>query len=396
MTLYPLIRAEIDAACWAITGAKMAAIEAAMRRIDRGAEPDPAMLAAYQEERQKRQAQSGGARGGVAVIPLYGILCPRANMLTEFSGGTSLEGWTRQFNELVADESISAIVIDCYSPGGMTYFVQETWTAIMAARGVKKVVAQVNPECGSAAYWLATAAQEIVVCPSGQTGSVGVYAKHEDDSAAQEREGVKVTKIAAGEHKAELDGPLSEEAHAWVLSQVNIEYQNFLQAVAKGRGRTVADVKANFGGGRMLMSGQAKAAGMVDRIATLDETIARLVGKKAPAASGRAAMVVAMDEGVGLVAGPVEAPNLRGGDEAKSCMNCTYYSKPAAEHDGGVCSRHDFHAMDMWLCDDWEGRVGATDQAAPPHSDHAQAMEPIQAGLSLEDRRRRLQLAERA
>jgi ClpP class serine protease len=55
----------------------------------------------------------------------------------------------------------------------------------------------------SAAYWIATAADEVVVTPSGQVGSIGVFATHEDISKALDMEGIKVSLISAGKYKTE-------------------------------------------------------------------------------------------------------------------------------------------------------------------------------------------------
>ncbi|WP_390922133.1 S49 family peptidase [Parasedimentitalea psychrophila] len=40
---------------------------------------------------------------------------------------------------------------------------------------------------GSAAYWIAAAADELVVKPSGKVGSIGVYTMHDNMSAALEK-----------------------------------------------------------------------------------------------------------------------------------------------------------------------------------------------------------------
>ena len=68
---------------------------------------------------QQREGSSELTRSGaIAVIPLHGPIFPKANMMTEMSGATSLEQWNSQFRQLVADESIGTIIIDADSPGG--------------------------------------------------------------------------------------------------------------------------------------------------------------------------------------------------------------------------------------------------------------------------------------
>ena len=153
---------------------------------------------------------------------------------------------------------------------------------MFALRGQKKQIAQVNDMACSAAYWLASQCDEIVSIPSGTTGSIGVFCAHEDLSAALDKEGIKVTLISAGKHKTSGNPfePLSDEERAVLQTRVDDAYGQFVKDVARGRGVTPADVRHGYGEGRALGAKDAKAAGLIDRIATMDETLARLTGRK--------------------------------------------------------------------------------------------------------------------
>jgi ClpP class serine protease len=66
--------------------------------------------------------------------------------------------------------------------------------------------------------------------------------------------------------------------------------------MADNRGIRIDSVEGKFGGGEMMSSKEALDAGLVDGIATLDETIARLAlgsPKRAPS-SARAALAAAL------------------------------------------------------------------------------------------------------
>ena len=89
------------------------------------------------------------------------------------------------------EPSISAIVLDVDSPGGSVFGVEELATEIRAARGTKPVVAVANSMAASAAYWIASQADELVITPGGMVGSIGVLTAHEDISKAQEMAGIK-------------------------------------------------------------------------------------------------------------------------------------------------------------------------------------------------------------
>lgn len=223
--------------------------------------------------------------GAVAVVNVFGTLTQRANMVSDFSGGTSTELLTKQVRDAAADASISAIVLNFDSPGGAVSGVTEAHAAILQARDAKPIVASVNSMAASAALWLASAASEIVGTPSSEAGSVGVYAMFHDLSAAADQAGVKVTYVSAGKFKTENNPfePLSEDGRAAIQSKVDHYYSMFLKDLSNGRGMSVKDIESSFGQGRMLVAKDALAAGMIDKIETFDQTISRISrGKTTP------------------------------------------------------------------------------------------------------------------
>lgn len=239
-------------------------------------------------EAKARPAAS--VKGNVAVMPLFGVLAQRMDMMDEISGGTSTEKFTKQFQAAVADPSIKAIVLNVDSPGGSVYGTQELAEVIFEARAQKHIVAIANSCAASAAYWIASAADEFVVTPGGEVGSIGVITIHEDWSGAMEKAGVKPTLIRAGKFKYEGSyyEPLSDEAKAAIQEKVDVYYDAFVGTVARNRGVSVKEVKNGFGQGRMMTADAAKAAGMVDRIDTLDGVLNRLgVSQQSAAASAR-------------------------------------------------------------------------------------------------------------
>lgn len=217
---------------------------------------------------------------GVAVLSLHGVIIPKAGMMSEMSGGTSIESFREQFRGAMASSEVSGVIIDVDSPGGMVDGVPEMAAEIRAARGTKPIVAVANTEAGSGAYWLATQADELVVTKSGRVGSVGVFAKHEDESAKDAAEGVKTTIVKAGKFKTEGNPhePLSDAGKANMQQMVDSYYSMFVTDVAKGRRTSVDAVRAGFGEGRMVMARDAIASGMADRIATTEDVVAEMLG----------------------------------------------------------------------------------------------------------------------
>ena len=228
--------------------------------------------------------------GIIALIPVYGVISPRASLLTESSGGTSAMAVGQAIDQAVADPAVASILMEFDSPGGNSVGMTELAAKIRSARGVKPVVAHVNAMAASAGYWLASQADEIVATPSGLVGSIGVYTEHRDISRALDAEGITPTIISAGDHKVEGNPyePLSDEARADLQKMVNDVYAVFVGDVARGRGISASVVRSDYGRGRVLSAKDALAAGMIDRVATLEETIQRVVSGKVATRGARA------------------------------------------------------------------------------------------------------------
>ena len=217
---------------------------------------------------------------GVAVVPLRGVITPHAGSLEEMSGATSVEGFMQNLRAAVNDPNVARIILDVDSNGGQVALVPEAAAEIRQLRRQKPITAVANTYANSAAYYLASQATEMVVSPSGKVGSIGVLVEHVDMSEALAAEGVKPTLVYAGEFKVEGNpyGPLTDDARAEMQASVDAYYRMFVADVAKGRGVTEATVRNDFGKGRVLRAPDALAAGMVDRVASLNDEIQRAVG----------------------------------------------------------------------------------------------------------------------
>lgn len=238
-------------------------------------------------EIRREQARSLGT-GNIMVLPLYGTVCQRANMMSDWSGGTSTQQFASAFREAMADDSVGQILIDVDSPGGSVYGVAELAEEIYAARGSKQIVATSNSLAASAAYWIGAAAGEFYCTPGGEVGSIGVWSAHEDWSKYLEEMGVKTTLISAGKFKTEGNAyqSLDADAQAFMQSRVNDYYGAFTKAVAKYRGVPIDQVRGGMGQGRVLGASAAAGEKMIDGVATFDDTL-RMMAKRARTASPR-------------------------------------------------------------------------------------------------------------
>lgn len=254
---------------WALEESKLKAIEQVLRMKIAGE------VVEFQAAQRPKPASTSSS---IAVIPISGVISHRMNLFSEISGGTSTEALTQAFRDALANPDVSAIVFDVDSPGGDVAGTMEFAEEVFAARGKKRMMAVANSRAASAALWIAVAADEFVVIPSGQVGSIGVFAVHESRAELNAKVGIKATYISSSAEKTELnpDAALTDEAFAHVKAQVDEVAGVFRAFVAKARGVEVDDVLAKFGNGRMLLAKAAKRAGLVDRVATWDDALKSL------------------------------------------------------------------------------------------------------------------------
>jgi signal peptide peptidase SppA len=259
---------------WALSDEWRPVLAGILARKLAGEAPDPATVQAAMKVRSTRPDKR--AEGGVAVIPIQGVLAPRMNLFSAMSGGASFEGLTRDLEAALATNP-KAIVLDVNSPGGNVAGAREFARALLKARAKVPIVAVAEHLMASAAYWVGSCATEVTASPSALVGSVGVFTMYDDVSAALEKLGIKREVFAAGKFKGEgVDGgTLTDEARAHRLATVDKYYSWFVEDIAIGRGTSAETVRAGYGQGRLLTSDAALAAGMVTRIATLDETLER-------------------------------------------------------------------------------------------------------------------------
>jgi len=279
-----LLIAEFLATPWALMPERLNAVAAVLARWSQDVPAGEDVLASVATDRAvreaRRQAATAVSSGGIAVLPLYGVVTQRGNMVDEVSGPgcVSTQQFAAALRQALADDTVSQILIDIDSPGGSVYGVSELADEIASARAKKPVVAIANSLAASAAYWIGCSASEFYVTPGGEVGSIGVWQAHFDYSQAFAAEGITPTLISAGKYKVEGNpyAPLDEEAQGFMQSRVDDYYASFTKAVARGRGVPIAQVREGMGQGRVIGAEAAQSEGMVDGVATFDDVVRKM------------------------------------------------------------------------------------------------------------------------
>ena len=280
---HELLVAEFLTTPWALMPERLNALAAVVMRWS-GIPAEADNLIRIQADRvireTRRQSATAQSSGGIAVLPLYGVVTQRGNMVDDVSGpgSTSTQQFSASLRQLLADDTVGQILIDIDSPGGSVYGVAELADEIQSARAQKPVVAVANSLAASAAYWIGCSASEFYVTPGGEVGSIGVWQAHQDYSKALDDAGVKTTLISAGKFKVEGNpySPLDDEAQSFMQSRVDDYYAAFTKAVARGRGVPIAQVRDGMGQGRVLGADAALAQNMVDGVATFDDVLKKM------------------------------------------------------------------------------------------------------------------------
>lgn len=225
---------------------------------------------------KSKASQADG--GGIAVLPIHGVIEQRYSWIMDYIGGTSTDEFGAMYESALADPKVKGIIVDIDSPGGTVPGVMELADKIYNSRGQKPVVAIANSMAASAAYWIGSAFDKLFVAPGGDVGSVGVFSAHFDISKMMEMDGVTATVFHAPEFKAEFNpwNPLSDESKEHEQQEIERLYGMFVSAVAKHRGTTASSVRESYGKGRTVHAVKAVEVGMADRVATLDRVIQRM------------------------------------------------------------------------------------------------------------------------
>lgn len=224
-------------------------------------------------------AQAGGnyrVIDGVAVIPVHGPLMKRGSFMDTLCGARTYMDIQQDVETAMEDPKVKGIMLDISSPGGEVTGCFECADAIFNARGQKPIYAVANDMAASAAYAIASAADQVFVSRTGSVGSIGVYALHVDQAEFDKKMGVKYTYIHAGDRK--VDGnphaPLSDAAKAEFQEEIDRQYQMFTNTVARNRKASIDDVIATQA--RLYWSDKSVPL-LADSVGTIDDAMASML-----------------------------------------------------------------------------------------------------------------------
>ncbi|MDR1967307.1 MAG: S49 family peptidase [Burkholderiaceae bacterium] len=183
--------------------------------------------------------------------------------------------------DALEDSGSQALVLLINSPGGSPVqagLINDEIRRLRKKHG-KPIYAVVEETCASAAYYIASAADEIYVDKASIVGSIGVLMDGFGFVGTLDKLGVERRLLTAGENKGFLDpfSPQSEEHRQRAQLMLDQIHQQFIHAVKQGRGDRLKETPDTFSG--LFWTGeQSIQLGLADDYGSLD-SVARDVVK---------------------------------------------------------------------------------------------------------------------
>lgn len=185
-------------------------------------------------------------------------------------------------NNANEDPNIKALIVEVDSYGGSPVAGEEISIAIK--NSTKPVLGFIRENGLSAAYWAISSADRIWASKNSNVGSIGVTQSYLSYSEKNKKEGYLYEQLSSGKFKdsGTPDLSLTKEEKDLFMRDINIVYQNFMEAVSNNRNILIEDVK-KFSDGSAVLGDKAKELGMIDEIGGINEVekyIEEKIGEK--------------------------------------------------------------------------------------------------------------------
>lgn len=257
---------------WAMDPQQADSFKEVVDRMLDGTKVDFEVLEAYRSKTADR-GERLRIRDNVGILYVDGPLFKRANLFTEFCGATSYETLRRDLQAALDDSSVQSIAMWVDSPGGEASGVDEVANAIYDARKKKPITAFVSGMAASGGYWLASAADNIVVSDVAMLGSIGVVLGIRDSSEAEAKRGVKNLQFVSSQSPGKRPDPNTTEGRDRIQRMVNDLADVFVTTVARNRGVDAETVISKFGAGGVEVGKKAVDLGMADKVGSFEAVL---------------------------------------------------------------------------------------------------------------------------
>lgn len=251
------------------------ALENLLAIADRAHDVTPEALEAYRAEYAKN-GERYRVRDDVVIIDMAGPLFKKANLFQAMSGATSYSVMARDFQTALDDDKVAGILLNMDTPGGTVNGCDELATAIFQARGKKPIIAYVSGQACSAGYWLATAADKVILSEASEVGSIGVLLGLVDTKDAEAKSGKRTIEFVSSKAPNKRPDYDTDEGRAVYQRRADNLGELFINTIAKHRGISAETVTKDFGAGGVEIGANAVKLGMADEVGTFETAFAQL------------------------------------------------------------------------------------------------------------------------
>lgn len=241
-------------------------------------------------------------RGAVAVIPVRGVV------MKDAPGWAVKAGWaadTRLLREqaliVAAAPDVESVLLVIDSPGGSVDGLAELGDALYALRQAKRLVAAVDGLAASAAYYIASQADQIVAGRMDLIGSIGTIIVAYDVSRMFDEAGIETVVISTGRLKGTgvTGSELTDDQRAYLQEVVDQFFGDFRAAVGRGRPALQGPAFDAVASGRVWTAADAQRLKLIDALGSPDEVLGRMQAELREAGRGRMARAKARAVDVG-------------------------------------------------------------------------------------------------
>ncbi|AZD93114.1 MULTISPECIES: S49 family peptidase [Pseudomonas] len=234
---------------------------------------DPMALTTKRGE-QLEDTRKVTMRNGVAVVPVVGPIFRYANLFTEISGATSTQILATDIQRALDDPKVRSIVLNIDSPGGVASGINELAEMIYAGRARKRIVAYIGGIGASAAYWIASAASEIVIDEASLAGSIGVVVEAVvENEKVSGRTRYQIVSRNAPNKRPDLN---TEEGRAKLGETIDALGEVFVGKVSRNLGVAAEKVPEMGDHGGIRVGADAVKHGLAHRVGSLESLITEL------------------------------------------------------------------------------------------------------------------------
>jgi protease-4 len=208
-----------------------------------------------------------------AVVEISGVIAP--------GGKASAEKLIAGLQHAFSDKATAGVILRINSPGGSPVQSGQVVDEIRRLRAKypdTRLYAVIEDLAASGGYYIASAADEVVVDKASLVGSIGVIMEGFGVTGAMEKLGIDRRTLAAGDNKSFLDpfAPVNPAHVAHARTLLAGIHQQFIDTVRRGRGQRLKETPETFSG--LIWTGaQSVELGLADRLGSVESVARELI-----------------------------------------------------------------------------------------------------------------------